>query len=99
MASPPPTVTQAAPGPLALKAWPGGCLGSTHTHHAELGLGLLEEAVLLRLCDADEDPDLGVELQDAALQAGDEVAKAPDAADADHGLQGGGRRAEGSGAR
>lgn len=52
------------------------------THHAELGLGLLQQALLLRLGDADEDANLWIELQDAALQAGNEVAKAADAADA-----------------
>lgn len=51
------------------------------THHAELGLGLLQQALLLRLGDADKDADLCVELQDAALQAGNEVAKAAYAAD------------------
>lgn len=57
------------------------------THHVELGLGLVQQVLLLRLGYADEDAKLGVELQDAALQVADEVAKAPNAADPNDGLQ------------
>ena len=61
--------------------------GHGAAHHVELGLSLLHHAVLLRLRYADEDPQLRVELQDAALQPCDEVAEAPDAADPNDGLQ------------
>lgn len=57
-------------------------MGGRTTHHAELRLGLLQHALLLRLGDADKDASLCAELQDAALQVGDEVSKAADAADA-----------------
>jgi len=53
----------------------------------KLGLGLVQQVVLLRLCYADEDPKLRVELQDAALQVGNEVAKAPNAANPNNRLQ------------
>ncbi|KAK4807520.1 hypothetical protein QYF61_003309 [Mycteria americana] len=43
------------------------------THHVKLGLGLVQQVVLLRLCYADEDPKLRVELQNAALQANIDV--------------------------
>lgn len=67
----------------------GDSVGRGHraAHHVELGLGLLHHAVPLRLSYADEDPQLRVELQDAALQACDEVPEAPDAADPNDGLQ------------
>lgn len=57
----------------------GGCV--TVTHHAELGLRLLQQAVLLRRGCTHEDAHGWAELQDAALQAGNEVAEAADAAD------------------
>lgn len=37
------------------------------TYHTKLGLGLLQQALLLSLSNADEDADLWIELQDAAL--------------------------------
>lgn len=57
------------------------------THHVKLGLRLVQQVVLLRLCYADEDPKLRVELQDAALQVGNEVAEAPNAANPNNRLQ------------
>lgn len=60
---------------------------STATHHAELGLGLLHQVVLLRLADAGEDARLRVEVQHIALEISEEVAKATDAAHAHHTLR------------
>lgn len=62
--------------------------GVTVTHHAELGLRLLQQAILLRRGCTHEDTHGRAELQDAALQAGDEVAEATDAADAHNRLWG-----------
>lgn len=49
------------------------------THHAELGLGLLHQVLLLRLADAGEDARLWVEVQHVALEIGQEVAKTANA--------------------
>lgn len=85
---PPHHVLQSRATSLSLLPWflnePNGSrvdLGRGPTHHAELGLGLLQQALLLRLGSTNKDADLRAELQDAALQAGDKVAKAADAAD------------------
>lgn len=71
------------------RAPPGGSLGHCRavTHHPELGLGLLQQVVLLRLADAGEDAGLWVEVQDVALEVGEEVAEAADAADSHHTLR------------
>lgn len=60
---------------------------STAAHHADLGLGLLHQVVLLRLADAGEDARLRVEVQHIALEISEEVAKATDAAHAHHTLR------------
>lgn len=41
---------------------------SNVTHHSELGLGLLDQIVLLGLADAGEDSRLRVEVQHVALE-------------------------------
>lgn len=68
----------------------------TVTHHAELGLGLLHQILLLRLADAGEDARLRVEVQHVALEIGEEVAKTADATHSHHTL---GAREEGKGSK
>lgn len=97
--TPTPLSTLFHKGPRSVQApWPGfsgspgasraGGRGGGRTHHADLGLGLRQHTRLLGLRDAEEDAGLRAELQDAALQAGDEVAEAADAADAHDRLRG-----------
>lgn len=61
-------------------------LSSTNSHHAELRLRLLNHVILLRLADTGENPRLRVVVQHVALETGEEVAEAPDAAQAHHTL-------------
>lgn len=56
------------------------------SHHAELRLCLLNHVLLLWLADAGENPRLRVVVQDVALETGEEVAEAADAAQAHHTL-------------
>lgn len=51
-------------------------------HHAELGLGLLYQVVLLWLADAGKDAQLWVKVKHVALETGEEVAKTTDTAHA-----------------
>lgn len=64
------------------------------SHHAELRLRLLDHVLLLRLADAGENPRLRVVVQHVALEAGEEVAEAADAAQAHHTLAGKQERSE-----
>lgn len=57
------------------------------SHHPELGLGLLQQVVLLRLADAGEDSSLGVEVQNVSLQVCQEVTETANAAHPRHALE------------
>lgn len=73
-------------GTLTLKSYNLMNADAPGSHHAELRLRLLNHVLLLRLADAGENPRLRVVVQHVALETGEEVAEAADAAQAHHTL-------------